>query len=56
MHSSEKPRQKLADYDKRIDDLKQQASTADGPNRDAINRQIDAVKSGRDRANNASAI
>jgi len=45
--------QKLADYDRRIDELKQQASTAEGANKDAINRQIDAVKGGRDRANNA---
>jgi DNA repair exonuclease SbcCD ATPase subunit len=44
---------KLADYDKRIDDLKQQASTAEGANTDAINRQIDTVKNQRDLANKA---
>ena len=44
---------KLADYDKRIDDLKQQASTAEGANKDAINRQIDTVKNQRDLANKA---
>lgn len=45
--------QKLGDYDKRIDELNQQASNAQAPNKDAINRQIDAVKSSRDRAKKA---
>ena len=44
---------KLADYDKRIDELKQQASTAEGANKEAINRQIDAVKNQRDLAHKA---
>ena len=45
--------QKLGDYDKRIDELNQQASNAQAANKDAINRQIDAVKSSRDRAKKA---
>jgi DNA repair exonuclease SbcCD ATPase subunit len=45
--------QKLADYDRRVDELKQQASTAEGADKDAINRQIDAVQSQRDRADKA---
>ena len=44
---------KLADYDKRIDELKQQASTAEGANKDAINRQAETVKSQRDIAEKA---
>jgi DNA repair exonuclease SbcCD ATPase subunit len=44
---------KLADYDKRIDELKEQASAAEGANKDAINRQIDTVKNQRDLANKA---
>jgi hypothetical protein len=44
---------KLADYDKRIDELKQRASAADAANKDAINRQIDTVKNQRDLANKA---
>ena len=45
--------QRLSDYDKAIDDLKQQARTAEGATKDAINRQIDAVKNQRDRADKA---
>lgn len=45
--------QKLGDYDKRIDELNQQASNAQAADKDAINRQIDAVKSSRDRAKKA---
>jgi len=45
--------QRLSDYDKAVDDLKQQASTAEGATKDAINRQIDAVKNQRDRADKA---
>jgi len=44
---------KLSDYDKRIDDLKAQASNAQGADRDAINRQIEMVKASRDRASSA---
>lgn len=44
---------RLADYDKRIDDLKAQASNTNGADKDAINRQIDTVKSARDRAKDA---
>jgi hypothetical protein len=45
--------QRLADFDKSIDELKQQASNAEGATKDAINRQIDAVKAQRDRADKA---
>ncbi|HEX4413858.1 MAG TPA: hypothetical protein VH107_09550 [Lacipirellulaceae bacterium] len=44
---------KLADYDNRISALKQQAANAQGADKDAINRQVDAVKAARDRANSA---
>lgn len=44
---------KLSDYDKRIDELKQQALTAEGANKEAINRQMDTVKNQRDLANKA---
>jgi hypothetical protein len=44
---------KLSDYDKRIDDLKTQASNAQGADRDAINRQIELVKAARGRASSA---
>jgi hypothetical protein len=44
---------KLSDYDKRIDDLKTQASNAQGADRDAINRQIELVKAARERASSA---
>lgn len=45
--------QRLADYDRRIDELKQQASNATGSNKDAIDRQIDAVKNARERVSDA---
>jgi DNA repair exonuclease SbcCD ATPase subunit len=45
--------QSLADYDKRIEELEQQASSAEGATKDAIDRQIDAVKGQRDRAASA---
>ena len=45
--------QSLADYDKRIAELKQQASAAEGATKEAFNRQIDAVKAQRDRAASA---
>jgi len=44
---------KLSDYDKRIDDLKTQASNAQGTDKDAVNRQIELVKAARDRASSA---
>src|SRR5690242_9695926 len=44
---------KLSDYDKRIEELKSQASNTQGADRDAANRQIELVKSARDRANTA---
>jgi hypothetical protein len=44
---------KLSDYDKRVDDLKTQASNAQGADRDAVNRQIELVKAARDRASSA---
>jgi hypothetical protein len=45
--------QKLSEFDKSIDDLKLQASNAEGAAKDAINRQVDAVKAQRDRADKA---
>jgi|SRR4051794_37205123 hypothetical protein len=44
---------KLSDYDKRIEDLRTQASNSQGPDRDAVNRQIELVKASRDRASSA---
>jgi hypothetical protein len=44
---------KLTDYDKRIDELKSQASNAQGADRDAVNRQVELVKAARDRASSA---
>jgi hypothetical protein len=44
---------KLSDYDKRIEDLKAQASNSRGPDRDAVNRQIELVKASRARASSA---
>ena len=44
---------KLSDYDKRIDELKTQASNAQGADRDAVNRQIELVKAARERASGA---
>jgi hypothetical protein len=44
---------KLADTDKQIDALKQQASNAQGANKDAINRNIDMLKTQRDMAQKA---
>jgi len=45
--------QRLADYDKRIDELNQQASQADAAAKETLNRQIDTVKGQRDRAKTA---
>lgn len=44
---------KLTDYDKRIDELKTQASNAQGADRDAVNRQVELVKAARERASSA---
>ena len=44
---------KLTDYDNRINTLKQQASNAQGADKDAINRQVELVKAARDRASSA---
>jgi hypothetical protein len=44
---------KLTDYDNRINALKQQASNAQGADKDAINRQVEPVKAARDRASSA---
>ncbi|HEX4411989.1 MAG TPA: hypothetical protein VH107_00075 [Lacipirellulaceae bacterium] len=44
---------KLTDYDKRIDELKTQASHAQGADRDTVNRQVELVKAARDRASSA---
>jgi len=44
---------KLADTDKQIDGLKQRASTAQGADKDGINRQVDVLKTQRDMAQKA---
>jgi DNA repair exonuclease SbcCD ATPase subunit len=44
---------KLTDYDNRISTLKQQASNAQGADKDAFNRQVELVKAARDRASSA---
>jgi hypothetical protein len=44
---------KLADADKQIDALKQQASNAQGADKDSMNRQIDMMKTQRDMAKKA---
>jgi len=43
----------LADADKQIDALKQQASNAQGADRDSMNRQVDMMKTQRDMAKKA---
>src|SRR6185436_1925591 len=45
--------QKLADTDKQIDALKDKASNAQGADKDAINRQVDMLKTQRDMAQKA---
>jgi len=44
---------KLTDTDKQIDTLKQRASNAQGADKDAINRQVDMMKTQRDLAQKA---
>jgi hypothetical protein len=44
---------KLADADKQIDTLKQQASNAQGADKDSMNRQVDMMKTQRDMAKKA---
>ncbi len=44
---------KLKDYDNRINTLKQQASNAQGADKDALNHQVELVKAARDRASTA---
>jgi hypothetical protein len=45
--------EKLADYDKQIESLQQEASNAEGANKDAITVRIDGVKAQRDIAEKA---